>query len=77
MWSNNDRSFLSRQECFSGFSEELWEEISSMTDENNKIKLTDIPVQTYDMYKCPTCGRLMIFGEDEDASKFTIYKQDK
>lgn len=61
--------------AFLVFSEDLWEKIYNMTDENDKIKLADIPLQTYDMYRCPTCGNLMIFGEDKDTSKFTIYEK--
>lgn len=47
-----------------------------MTDENGMIKFADIPIQAYDMYRCPACGRLMFFCEDEDNAKFTFYNKD-
>ena len=62
--------------AFLVFSQELWEEISGMTDENGMIKFEDVPLQTYDMYRCPACGSLMIFGEDEDNARFTFYDKE-
>ena len=47
-----------------------------MTDENGMIKFEDVPLQTYDMYRCPACGSLMIFGEDEDNARFTFYDKE-
>lgn len=72
----NDHEYPDKN-AFLVFSEELWEKISEMTDENNKIDWGNIPLQTYDMYRCPVCGRLMIFGEDENSARFTIYKKEE
>ncbi len=44
------------------FSEYEWDEISSQTDDD-RISWYDIPAPTFDVYKCPSCGRLMVFGE--------------
>lgn len=62
--------------CFRVFSDELWDEISNMADENNKINWFDIPQGNYEMYKCPSCGRLMIFGEDENIDRFIFYRKE-
>ncbi|MGN0437597.1 MAG: hypothetical protein ACI4F4_03670 [Lachnospiraceae bacterium] len=59
------------------YSDELWDEISEKTDENNKIDWLAIPRETYEMYRCPACGRLMIFGEDRDKSRFVSYEREK
>lgn len=45
------------------FSEYEWDEISDQTDNDNRISWYDIPAPTYDVYKCPSCGRLMVFGK--------------
>jgi len=51
------------------FSDIEWNEIEP--DEEGKVDFReDIPVQTYDAYKCPVCGRLMIFG---DGNAFKSY----
>lgn len=45
------------------FSEYDWDKIGSMTDKDDKISLYDIPDPTFDVYQCPSCGRLMVFGK--------------
>lgn len=37
--------------------------IESSADDDGSISLFDIPDQKYDVYRCPRCGRLMVFGE--------------
>ncbi len=32
-------------------------------DSGNMNYYEDIPLQTFDVYRCPTCGRLVIFGD--------------
>lgn len=42
------------------FSDVEWNAIE--TDENGNLNFCeDIPIQTYDVYRCPACGRLMVF----------------
>ena len=48
-----------------------WDNASNMTDEDNKIDWLDIPPSTYDVFKCPVCGRLMVFGK---SNRFLSYK---
>ena len=51
------------------FSDVTWNEVE--TDANGNLNFfEDIPVQTYDVYRCPTCGRLMVF---EDGNTFKSY----
>lgn len=70
----NDHIFPDKN-TYHVFSEELWNEISEMADEEGKINWMDIPIPTYDMYRCPNCGRIMLFGEQEDSS-FTSYRKE-
>ena len=44
-------------------------------DENGNVNfLEDIPDPTFDVYKCPRCGRLMIFGE---YNRFISYRREE
>ena len=45
------------------YSESEWDAAGNLTDENDRISWYDIPAPTFDVYKCPSCGRLMVFGE--------------
>lgn len=55
------------------FSDEDWNNIS--TDEKGNLNLyEDIPTQTYDVYRCPKCGRLMVFG---DNGCISVYKKEE
>ena len=45
------------------YSEQEWDEIGSLADDDGNINLFEIPDQKYEVYKCPKCGRLMVFGE--------------
>ncbi len=51
------------ENCYRVYSESIWDAIPC--DENGNLNfLDDIPDPTFDVYKCPRCGRLMIFGDD-------------
>lgn len=71
--SMNDHAYPDKN-CYRVFSDELWDKISEMTDENNNINWMDIPEETYTMYKCPKCGRLMLFGEGK-ADEIVFYEK--
>ena len=58
--------------CYMVYAEVDWVEIS--TDKEEKLNMFDIPVSIFDVYKCPTCGRLMFFGED---NRFKVYVLDE
>lgn len=55
------------------FSDELWDEISAMTDKDGMINWYDIPLESFDAYVCPQCGRIMVF---DDGPYFTSYKKE-
>lgn len=45
------------------YSEKEWENILELSDENDKINRQDLSDPSFEVYKCPECGRLMVFGE--------------
>ena len=45
------------------FSEFEWDKIGSKIDKDNRISWYDILDPTFNVYKCPSCGRQMVFGE--------------
>ena len=53
------------------YSDKEWSDIQS--DDENKILMYDFPLPTYDAYVCPSCGRVMIFGDDGVC---TFYKKE-
>lgn len=53
------------------YSDHDWEKMSDQTDSDDKIYWYDIPAPTFSVYKCPTCGRLMVFGK---SNRFLTYK---
>ena len=51
------------------FSDEVWNQIT--TDENGNLNFfEDMPLQTYDVYRCPACGRIMVFGEGKICASY-------
>lgn len=66
----NDHNYPN-ENGFIAFSDYEWDDISCMTDDENNINWMDIPPSQYEVYKCPKCGRLMIFGE---SNRFLSYK---
>lgn len=60
------------ENCYLVYSDLIWDTITC--DENGNVNFSeDIPDPAYDVYKCPQCGRLMIFGED---NRFIFYKRE-
>ena len=58
---------------YRAYSDFTWDAIPC--DENGNVNfLEDIPDPTCDVYKCPRCGRLMIFGED---NRFISYRREE
>lgn len=53
------------------FSEFDWDRGLELSDEHNRIHWQEFPDPTFDMYKCPNCGRLMVFGE---SNQVVFYK---
>ena len=66
----NDHNYPN-ENGFTVFSDYEWDNIGNLTDNNNNINWYDIPPSTYEVYKCPKCGRLMVFGE---SNRFLSYK---
>lgn len=61
--SMNDHAYPDKN-FYRVFSDEDWDRIE--TDKNGNMNFfEDIPIPTYDVYKCPSCGRLMVFGDDD------------
>lgn len=54
------------------FSDTVWDQIP-VDEDGNTNYYKDIPDPTYDVYVCPVCGRLSVFG-DSNIAKF--YKPD-
>lgn len=59
------------------FSEELWDELSGKTDANNRISWDDISEYSFDLYRCPSCGAFMVFGDEATVTKydFDVYER--
>ncbi len=77
-WTCKCGQYMNNHNCpdsnlYRVYSDNLWETISEMTDENNKLNWFDIPAETFEMYKCPSCGRLMIY--DEVENRFVFYER--
>ncbi|MBR1910164.1 MAG: hypothetical protein IJ821_06215 [Lachnospiraceae bacterium] len=49
------------------FTEEEWDEIGNLTDDNDLLNYDDIPRNKIDAYVCPDCGRIMIFKTGADG----------
>lgn len=65
----DDHSYPDKN-CYKVYSEVEWEDISSELEKTNG-DFGNIPPATFDVYKCPTCGRLMVFSEGD---RFRFYK---
>ncbi|MFS1664712.1 hypothetical protein [Streptococcus sp. zg-JUN1979] len=61
--------------AFLAFSDEWWTDITTMADEDNNIDYKDLLVESYDVWKCPNCGSLMVFGEDDNPNRYTFYQK--
>ena len=61
--------------AYSVYSDELLEDIFNNTDEHNRISYKDISEASFYMWKCPNCGSLMVFGEEDNPGCFTFYER--
>ena len=61
--------------AYSVYSEELLEDIFNNTDEHDRISYEDISEASFYMWKCPNCGSLMVFGEEDNPGCFTFYER--
>lgn len=53
------------------FADVEWDAI--VTDPDGNLNYyDDIPDPTYDVYKCPACGRLMVFGDDNRFKSYCL-----
>lgn len=57
------------ENCYLVFADTVWSQID--TDENGNTNFYDLPLPTFDVYVCPSCGRLMVFG---NSNRCTFYK---
>ena len=60
--------------AYSVYSDELLEDIFNNTDEHDRISYEDISEASFYMWKCPNCGSLMVFGEEDNPGCFTFYE---
>ena len=58
--------------CYPAYSDTTWDGIQ--TDSDGNLNFYDIPAPTFDVYVCPNCGRLMVFG---DSNRCTFYKKEE
>ncbi len=49
------------------YSQEEWDEIGNLTDDNDLLNYDDIPRNKIDAYVCPECGRIMLFKTGADG----------
>lgn len=75
-WTCKCGQYMNDHNCpnengFVVYSEKEWDQIGNQTDSNDNINLFDIPNPTFDVYRCPACGRLMVFGE---SNRCLFYK---
>ena len=61
--------------AYSVYSDELLEDIFNNTDEHDRISYEDISEASFYMWKCPNCGSLMVFGEEDNPNCFTFYER--
>lgn len=61
--------------AYSVYSDELLEDIFNNTDEHDRISYEDISEASFYMWKCPNCGSLMVFGEEDNPGCFTFYER--
>lgn len=61
--------------AYSVYSDELLEDIFNNTDEHDRISYEDISEASFYMWKCPNCGSLMVFGEEDNTGCFTFYER--
>ena len=61
--------------AYSVYSDELLEDIFNNIDEHNRISYEDISEASFYMWKCPNCGSLMVFGEEDNPGCFTFYER--
>ena len=53
------------------FADVVWDQIE--TDEDGNTNYYNLPDPTFDVFVCPSCGRLMVFG---DSNRCTFYKRE-
>ena len=56
------------------YSERDWENGLELADENNMLHWQDFPDPTFEVYRCPECGRLMVF---DDSNRYVSYKPEE
>ena len=61
--------------AYSVYSDELLEDIFNNTDEHDRISYEDISEASFYMWKCPNCGSLMVFGEEDNPGCLTFYER--
>ena len=61
--------------AYSVYSDELLEDVFNNTDEHDRISYEDISEASFYMWKCPNCGSLMVFGEEDNPGCFTFYER--
>lgn len=59
------------ENCYLVFADTVWDKID--IDEDGKTDFFNLPDPTFDVYVCPSCGRLMVFG---DSNRCTFYKRE-
>lgn len=57
--------------CYLVFADTVWDQID--IDEDGNTNFFNLPDPTFDVYVCPSCGRLMVFG---DSKRCTFYKRE-
>lgn len=59
------------ENCYLAFADVVWDQIE--TDEDGNTNYYNLPAPTFDVFVCPSCGRLMVFG---DSNRCTFYKRE-
>lgn len=59
------------ENCYLVFSDVIWDGI--VTDREWKVNYFELPAPTFDVYVCPNCGRLMVFG---DSNRCVFYRKE-
>lgn len=60
---------------YSVYSDHLFDEIVSKTDEQNKIHYYDFSDASFYMWKCPKCSGFMAFDDDDNPNVYTFYQK--
>lgn len=56
------------------FTDKRWDELNQKVDAEGKIKWEDVmEYYSYDIYRCPNCGNLMVFGDDNISFSIDTY----